>query len=1411
MHFATDNQLAKPCIEGRPGSGKTTLVHRFSKDWASGNPKLNLKKIQLLFLVHLRGFFNDPHITLRDIVKLYYADESTVDTITREAEENSGEGLCFILDGLDEYQPKAIKNTFIFKLIKRLRLPSAVVIIASRPAASVQFRSIADKKIEVIGFLKAQVYEYVEKYPFTATRQKKNLHRYLEQHPNVHHMCYLPIHAAMVCYLFNVMGGTLPQTKTKMYTDFTTLTLLHTNTDEEVADAIMSAEHLPEDEKKLFLRICKLGFEKTMALKQVMRKDEVRDFFKDVHCGNESMGLITVDCMARKCGFENLYTFLHLTFQEYLAAYHVFKLSEVEQLKLLREYGNKKHMQVVWKFFCGLTSFEEKDIRFHLMKSAYKDDLFGVQCAFESQQSTTCDSVVQSGEYGTLSFQGQLLTPPDLTAIGYVLKNATCTVEKLVLDRCELGFGGMNALLEEAGHKILSIKTLQHSRTIWRNAKALAMCLQHCSGLQTLILEQNSIGADGSMALAEGLQHCSNLQTLNLGGNIIGPNGAKTLAASLQHCSSLQTLTLERNGIGNDGTMALAEGLQHCSNLQMLNLVLNNIGTDGAKALAEGLQHCNNLQTLNLESNDIGADGAKALAEGLQHCNILRVPNIVDVGEDNKEAELAKAIEEAIAQSGEITRRLAHSIFIGPPGSGKSSLMDRLLRKLVKKGFRKSTAVCKDVVIVDVNPSTIYFACTMGNEDTWQEVKGEVSFLKQMTQETDTISSNCVPIAVCDDTSPSTSEVVVESGTPEDAQNLEPEEKRMRMDTTVVSKKPSSSQAQMKSSKMESVPVLTVPKRNVVELVKKHGIDEFRNYLAKTSSLYLRDCGGQVEFQEMLPLIISGPSIYFFVFRADRDFESEFSIEYRKSERESLNCYTSSITIEEALLQCLASVHAMDISDNSDVKTHQPFVFIVGTHVDQIQSSADENIAQLNQHIDALIVKHGFKHLVEYHDRNRGSVIFQVDNISGSDAQFKEIRSKVNSLIWGRDKFAITYPVNYLLVCLDLQNVKKSILTISEFRILAAEHNIEGNEVFHLLHFLHLRVGIVRYYDVAALDHIVVIQPQVLFDAISDLVLETYSCKAVRDHEALDFKTKGIITPSVFKCVIDAANKLTSSSALEDDKKISPDDILELLVHLRIITPFNAHQEKKYFIPCVLKHVPEARSDNFGPGSRQIVIGFQCSHCPKGVFGILVTHLMTPDNSERKGLTTTTFELIPDDIFRNQVSLEVHTEDVRDKVSLKVCSTHLELCFFPDLAEDRSVPIGVVCQGVRKVIMEAIDCSLKDLHYSKEKVKPEVRIKCCNEGCSVQHPIRKGPRFYCDLAGKTSPLPPLARCWYNGEYFFKAGIALITVISNFIFLQRPLPSTCWILTTWKLLLVSLLPSISLSHLILHWLKTLNTC
>ena len=78
----------------------------------------------------------------------------------------------------------------------------------------------------MIGFLKEQIYEYIKKYDFSVESKVSQLHRYLEDHPNVLHMCYLPIHAAMVCFLLDCLDVDLPKTETEIYQQFTIQTSL---------------------------------------------------------------------------------------------------------------------------------------------------------------------------------------------------------------------------------------------------------------------------------------------------------------------------------------------------------------------------------------------------------------------------------------------------------------------------------------------------------------------------------------------------------------------------------------------------------------------------------------------------------------------------------------------------------------------------------------------------------------------------------------------------------------------------------------------------------------------------------------------------------------------------------------------------------------------------------------------------------------------------------------------------------------------------------------------------------------------------------------------------------------------------------------------------------------------------------
>ena len=643
-------------VEGRPGCGKTTFVNKITRDWTGAHDS----PMRLVLLVSLR------------LLNLLYLKKRTLDLsdflllfdklkISKEAlEEREGKGVCFIFDGLDEFSPCDGDGSIVFRIIRKIYLKQSTVIVASRPAAIAKWRSKANKIIEVLGFLKEQILEYFDSYPFSEELKSAELREYLLSHPNIAHMCYLPIHAAMVAYLYEVIGE-IPRTETEIYEHFTRLTLTR-SLSKKVKIEKVDVSNLRGNDKRLFNQICELALHKTVHNKQVLQQDEVTKSFETELGWDISLGLITIDRIAGLYNYKNIYTFLHLTFQEYLAAYHISTLTDEEQLELIDKHGDKVHMLVVWKFYCGLVKLDSTGGMFRaVMRKTVGTTLHTIQCAYESQQPIACNLVMENVS-AMLCFENQYLTKPDFTALGYVLaNNDTSSPITLSLIHCSFDESGINALLSETGNKSCSLQTLKYSSDsldevmigclekllpLSRSLQCLDLSCSSattqysletisssiamsCSSLTELSVSNISIGPSNV------LSECKQLTKLTLA-NIIGEAELEMLVATLKNCTSLQVslriLHLVDANLDAAGAIAISSSLKHCTALTTLNLSGNQIGKEGAQALASGFQYWPNLQEVNLDGKgrskttyctNIGLDGAKVLAEKLRLCRRL--------------------------------------------------------------------------------------------------------------------------------------------------------------------------------------------------------------------------------------------------------------------------------------------------------------------------------------------------------------------------------------------------------------------------------------------------------------------------------------------------------------------------------------------------------------------------------------------------------------------------------------------------------------------------------------------------------------------------------------------------------------------------------------------------------------------
>ena len=191
--------------------------------WANGTI---LDNARIVFLIYLRDSRFRSVTTINEVIQYFDClEENEIPAVVKRLKQSNGEGVVFLIDGLDEY-PGALQNTFLTCLFDRKILSMCLFVITSRPCASMSLHNKVERRIEILGFGNEERDEYISKYLKSSPEDTAELETYFKQHPMLSSLVYIPFHLTVFLFLFQ--QGNLPETLTEMITllSFT----LYTNT-----------------------------------------------------------------------------------------------------------------------------------------------------------------------------------------------------------------------------------------------------------------------------------------------------------------------------------------------------------------------------------------------------------------------------------------------------------------------------------------------------------------------------------------------------------------------------------------------------------------------------------------------------------------------------------------------------------------------------------------------------------------------------------------------------------------------------------------------------------------------------------------------------------------------------------------------------------------------------------------------------------------------------------------------------------------------------------------------------------------------------------------------------------------------------------------------------------------------------
>ena len=447
-------------VDGPPGIGKTTLCRKLLNLWANG--ELKHKQYDLVLYCPLRNINIAQANKLEQLLNYNY-QYPNVSMVTEWLERSHGKGLLIIFDGWDELSTQLRQSSLPTKIICKQLLNKCSVVVTSRSYASSSLLKLTsvNKHVQVMGFLEEEINTIIKGTLENNPQIAQELIDELKIRNDVYTLCYIPLICSIVIHVFEV-NGQLPTTLTKLYENFILQAIRRyvANTGHYDPEDIQSLneKHLPSNIATSFKEMCQFAYEslKENNPKMTFSSIEIQQHLKQTGY----LGLI-------RNYDKDVYQFLHLSIQEFLAAWWIAKYNEKTE-KIFNVHFDDDHFRMCLRFVAGLTQlkheknyqqyfnkeldlqckwkplfgfdvcyrsrfYQNPEIRLESVFTSYHvstdddDDnkfIALLQLLYESQNETLCEILSQSINNHSLCLYRVRLSVFDILCLSYFLNNS---------------------------------------------------------------------------------------------------------------------------------------------------------------------------------------------------------------------------------------------------------------------------------------------------------------------------------------------------------------------------------------------------------------------------------------------------------------------------------------------------------------------------------------------------------------------------------------------------------------------------------------------------------------------------------------------------------------------------------------------------------------------------------------------------------------------------------------------------------------------------------------------------------------------------------------------------------------------------------------------------------------------------